>query len=289
MKIFNLLAITHVYAQQDDDITCDVGETNVDGFCVENSYAVELQSLLDEADADDEIVSNVNKISARRFPLPGSSDDASNNLRTKKRTQRVSFLIAQVDAKQSTEPGQKKLRPREFLQKINGYGCHCWTKPGTESIGYKGQPIDNIDRACKTLKSCHTCIELDYKNCDPVTTKYRAKVAKRGDGTLDIQCTNTMNKKGTNNGDCKRSLCECDKQFAMDVANSWRDWQADNWDLVSNGLFDHACATAGKDQRMLNSGPPDQCCGTGYPEMRPYSTESHTCSADKKVLLINNQ
>ena len=108
----------------DDEIACDVGETNVDGFCVENSYAAELQSLLDEADADDEAVSNVNKISARRFPLPGSSDDASNNLRTKKRTQRVSFLIAQVDAKQSAEPGQKKLRPREFLQKINGYGSY---------------------------------------------------------------------------------------------------------------------------------------------------------------------
>ena len=141
----------------------------------------------------------------RRFPLPGSSEDASNNLRTKKRTQRISFLIAQVDAKQSATPGSKKLRPREFLQKVNGYGlyfvlliffflntisgCHCWTKPGTESIGYKGQPIDDIDRACKALKSCHTCIELDYNNCDPVTTKYRAKVSKRSDGTLDIQCS----------------------------------------------------------------------------------------------------
>ena len=75
---------------------------------------------MDEANAVEE--EEEMQMQARRFPLPGSSDDASNNLRTKKRTQRVSFLIAQVDAKQSAEPGQKKLRPRDFLQKINGYG-----------------------------------------------------------------------------------------------------------------------------------------------------------------------
>ena len=62
-------------------------------------------------------------------------------------------------------------------------------KPGTEAIGFKGQPVDEIDRSCKALKSCHTCIELEYSNCDPVTTKYRAKVQRQGDGTLQITCS----------------------------------------------------------------------------------------------------
>lgn len=288
MKIFNLLAITQVYAQ-DSEESCSVGEIDVEGLCVEASYAAQFANLLQEADREEDQAASNSSINMRRFPLPGSSEDASNNLRTKKRTQRISFLIAQVDAKQSAEPGSKKLRPREFLQKVNGYGCHCWTKPGTESIGYKGQPIDDIDRACKALKSCHTCIELDYNNCDPVTTKYRAKVSKRSDGTLDIQCTNTMNKKGTNNGDCKRSLCECDKQFAAGVASSWKLWNAENWNLETNGLFDNACQTNGKDSRMISSGPPDQCCGTTYPDMKPYSSDSHTCSVDKRIMLINNE
>ena len=72
-------------------------------------------------------------------------------------------------------------------------GCHCWTKPNTENIGYKGQPLDGVDRACRTLHSCHTCINLDFQNCDPVTTKYRAKVVKNGDGTIDIQCSKYLN------------------------------------------------------------------------------------------------
>merc|ERR1711915_1090403 len=110
---------------------------------------------------------------------------------------------------------------------INGYGCHCWTKPNTENIGYKGQPLDGVDRACRTLHSCHTCINLDFQDCDPVTTKYRAKVVKNGDGTIDIQCTNTMNAKGTNNGECKRSLCECDKQFSDQVAADWQSTDED--------------------------------------------------------------
>ena len=31
----------------------------------------------------------------------------------------------------------------------------------------KGVPLDGIDRSCRTLHSCHTCIELEYDRCDP--------------------------------------------------------------------------------------------------------------------------
>ena len=106
---------------------------------------------------------------------------------------------------------------------------------------------------------------------------------------LKLLLANTMNKKGTNNGDCKRSLCECDKQFAAAVAASWKDWTSQNWDLEQNGIFGATCVTNEKDSRMISSGPPDQCCGTTYPDMKPFSSSSHTCSADKKVMLINNQ
>jgi hypothetical protein len=207
------------------------------------------------------------------------------NLRTKRRTQRLTLLMAKVS---STRSGQN-LRPRDFMRQINNYGCHCWTKPNTESIGYRGNPLDGIDRSCRSLKSCHTCITLQFEDCDPISTKYRAKVHKNSDGTIDIQCTNTINHKKNNNGECKRSLCECDKQFAENVAESWDEWDEKKWKLDNKSLFDKACQSTPTNMngRLLNSGPPDQCCGPNYPDMKPYSSSSHTCT-DSHILPKNN-
>ena len=94
-----------------------------------------------------------------------------------------------------------------------------------------------------------------------------------------------MNAKGTNNGECKRSLCECDKQFSEQVAADWQSWDEGNWNLDGRGLFDAACVTNGA--RSMSAGPPDQCCGTSYPDMKPFSTDSHTCT-DARITPINN-
>lgn len=289
MKIFSLLAAANVIAQEFDD-ACGEGEIDLgNGFCTDDESIAttfrEIQADLAEVDAEtfQPETSNIAKNGVRRFSMGGVDDFANvDNMRTKRRTQRLTLLMAKVEGQQTKTT---KFRPREFMKKINGYGCHCWTKPNTENIGYKGQPLDGVDRACRTLHSCHTCINLDYQDCNPVTTKYRAKVVKNGDGTIDIQCTNTMNTKGTNNGECKRSLCECDKQFSEQVAADWGTWDEGNWNLDGRGLFDAACVTNGA--RSISAGPPDQCCGTSYPEMKPFSTESHTCT-DARITPINN-
>lgn len=282
MKIFSILAAANVFAQDIDD-GCGEGEIDLgNGICTDDESVAsrirEIQAELAEDESEDRASSL-----GRRFSM-GQVDDFSNsgNMRTKRRTQRLTLLMAKVEGQQRNVG---KFRPREFMRRINGYGCHCWTKPNTENIGYKGQPLDGVDRACRTLHSCHTCINLDYNECDPVTTKYRAKVVKNGDGTIDIQCTNTMNAKGTNNGECKRSLCECDKQFSEQVAADWQTWDEGNWNLDGRGLFDAACVTNGA--RSMSAGPPDQCCGTSYPDMKPFSTESHTCT-DARITPINN-
>jgi len=282
MKIFSLLAAANVFAQEFDD-GCGEGEIDLgNGICTDDESVAssirEIQAELAQEDADDKAGQL-----GRRFSMGGVDDFSSaDNMRTKRRTQRLTLLMAKVEGQQRNVG---KFRPREFMKKINGYGCHCWTKPNTEDIGYKGQPLDGVDRACRTLHSCHTCINLDFQDCDPVTTKYRAKVVKNGDGTIDIQCTNSMNAKGTNNGECKRSLCECDKQFSEQVAQQWQTWDEGNWNLEGRGLFDAACVTNGA--RSLSAGPPDQCCGTSYPDMKPFSTESHTCN-DARITPINN-
>ena len=98
-----------------------------------------------------------------------------------------------------------------------------------------------------------------------------------------------MNKKKNNNGECKRSLCECDKQFAEQVAENWDSWDTKMWNLDSKNLFDKACKppTANVNGRSMSSGPPDQCCGASYPDMKPFNTQSHTCT-DSHILPLNS-
>lgn len=281
MKVFGLLAAAHVFA--DEFEPCAEGEMDLGfGLCTsDTSVAEEVGQYLTELQSDEE---DVTATYTRRFSIGSSSefdqgDDL--NLRTKRRTQRIALLTAKVS---STQEG-KNLRPREFMRRINSYGCHCWTKPGTEHIGYKGVPLDGIDRSCRTLHSCHTCIELEYDRCDPVNTKYRAKIIRGENGEIAIQCTNTLNAKGTNNGDCKRSLCECDKQFSYQVAGAWNEWRDQNWSLDSKGLFDQACFNIAVSRTQ--SGPPNACCGSGYPDMKPFNTDTHQC-VDAHVTPFNN-
>merc|ERR1712113_180176 len=283
MKIFEILSLG-IGAFVNAEEGCAAGEIDVgNGICTNDpTVALTLQNFInDNEETEPQRVT-------RRFPIGQATDSfkgPDENLRTKRRTQRLTLLMAKVS---TTESGQN-LRPRDFMRQINNYGCHCWTKPNTESIGYKGNPLDGIDRSCRTLKSCHTCINLQFENCDPVTTKYRAKVHKNSDGTIDIQCTNTINQKKNNNGECKRSLCECDKQFAEQVALSWHEWEDKKWKLDNKDLFDKACqaTSSNVNGRLLNSGPPDQCCGSSYPDMKPFSTSSHTCQ-DSHILPKNN-
>merc|ERR1712227_315757 len=280
MKIFELIALGSVFAQ-DDFEPCEEGTVDVgNGICAEPDLVDFITEIENEIDNEEPAVP---AIQARRFQMGTTGTEAGlnsiDNLRTKRRTQRLTLLATKV---QGTRSGSK-LKPREFLKMMNSYGCHCWTKPNTEDIGYKGKPLDSVDRACRTLKTCHTCISIDYSNCDPITTKYRAKVIKTANGGIDIQCMNQMNAKGTNNGHCKKNLCECDKQFAQQVADSWPEWTEKHWQLEKQKLFQQACVNpiTSSGSRMVNApGKPDQCCGYSYPHMKPFNSETQECNGD---------
>ena len=65
----------------------------------------------------------------RRFQIgqddefSGGPSDSDDIMRTKRRTQRLTLLMAKV---QSTRSGER-LRPREFLRQINNYGMDKYT------------------------------------------------------------------------------------------------------------------------------------------------------------------
>ena len=123
-------------------------------------------------------------------------------------------------------------------RKYWAYGCNCLIlgdRPMSE-MG-KGKPVDEMDVACKEYKSCQKCVRMEFgdvslrkfldspqiisleshylneiqiyfylfQECIGEREKYSWK--KKGD---DVVCTD-------NPGTCKRSLCECDLNYAKTV------------------------------------------------------------------------
>jgi len=269
--------------RDDDDLTCEEQGLfpTVGGFCTDTpalarEIATEVSATLDGE--------------ARKFPMGGQSPSIFFNdgiERTKRRSQRLTLLLAKVISGGSVSDRNtgKKLKSREFMMRVNQYGCHCWPKSDKEHLAGSGKPLDQVDSACWALKTCHKCIEIDYplnedrpQGCDPVTTKYKAKLSRQENGELEITCSNSLNKKGSNNGDCKRSLCECDKAFAENFANNFEEWDASNWKLEEKGEYDDKCKKVfrGSMERLTSGEGKDQCCGN-YPAKKPFNSQTHQC------------
>lgn len=279
--------------RDDNDEGCEEGQVEpLEGICVDANDTATLADIAALQNADDE-----DDLSARgrKFQLGGTgsseADESVSNdmIRTKKRTQRIAMVFSRVSNR--NDPRGAPIRPKKFIQMVNNYGCHCWTRHKSEHIGHKGQPLDEIDAACKRLSQCHACLAspiakfaAEGKTCDPITQKYRASLFKNGD-TLEIECKNTLNARGTNHGDCKRQLCECDKQFAIDVAESWNHWEESKHNLDGKQAFDSACPTSGG-TRTLNRAN-DSCCGT-WPHVKPYSSKYQQC-VDDNVMSLGSQ
>ena len=147
------------------------------------------------------------------------------------------------------------------------YGCYCMASGKLN----KGKPVDAIDTACRVHQKCYQCNEMDYDGkvppgkksktkCDPIKTVYNYNVTRNeANGEPTINCNDDPNT-------CQRSVCECDKKFAMslryleDVYNP--DFKGDNFN------YEQVCRHQG-----MGPGVPeaDSCCGT-YPDRFPYSS-----------------
>lgn len=278
----------------DDDDQCAEGEVmNQDGFCFDS--VEEMAEIMSPVDGED------GAAVARKFPMGSSSFEEGESAneateRTKRRSQRISLLMTKAAAEgKLVDRNGQKIRAKEFMKRVNNYGCHCWpNNREKEHLTGVGLPLDEVDTVCWTLKQCHKCIGIDFpkiendpksKGCDPVTTKYKAKLNKVGD-VLEIQCLNTMNKKGTNNGDCKRSLCECDKAFAENYADAFQSWDSDLWKLSDDkSNYDSKCQRpSGSPERSMSTA--NQCCGL-YPDKKPFNPLIKKC-VDGEVVSDNN-
>ena len=113
--------ILNIYPQEFDD-GCGEGEIDLgNGICTDDeSVASRIREIqADLAEEDAESSDNASKL-GRRFSMGGVDDFSSvDNMRTKRRTQRLTLLMAKVEGQQRNVG---KFRPREFMKKINGYG-----------------------------------------------------------------------------------------------------------------------------------------------------------------------
>ena len=98
------------------------------------------------------------------------------------------------------------------------YGCFCNYFEGDRQFsqaGFGPRPVDSSDAVCKAHKDCLACVRDEFGNeCIP-----------EGEGMVfshqSGQCTDDINT-------CKRALCECQKQAAIDQANV-KHTRSDQW------------------------------------------------------------
>ena len=147
--------------QTDDDEGCDDGYVlTVDGLCADSAQlAADLADMYD--DDEDETDGRL-----RKFPM-GSSESAefgSGLERTKRRSQRMTLLLAKVIAggQLVDKDSGNKIKSKDFISRVNEYGCHCWPSQTKEQLTGYGKALDLIDQGCYDLKQCHQCIKIDY-------------------------------------------------------------------------------------------------------------------------------
>jgi len=152
------------------------------------------------------------------------------------------------------------------------YGCHCFSKGPKHLLvdAGNGKPIDSADNACRSHTRCHSCAAQDFGNCE-VTRGYSFKAVQ--DSVTQIRYIECLNEIGS----CKRSLCECDKALAYDLADVENDWNILHHQRWGQFDQDMNCRihTKGKDGAARTekiSEPVQDCCGE-YPRRFPYHAD----------------
>lgn len=157
------------------------------------------------------------------------------------------------------------------------YGCYCLPE-GAHNLsgGGYGEPVDGVDRSCKTFNQCYECAKLGngdtiepQPTCDGEVTKYRFKLINNlDDGSKSIEC---MNKPGT----CERRICECDKKLAENLSKYESSWNENFHTRLGDGTwkYNDQCQKKG----LGRFGKPTQCCGNDFPNMIPQQEGKSCC------------
>jgi len=165
------------------------------------------------------------------------------------------------------------------------YGCHCAVNGPTDLMAGSGQPLDEIDSACKRHKECIQCALADFDQATCPWWKPYKMTAMVDDqtGEKHLVCNDKP-------GYCKRSLCECDVQFAKDLYEQRKNYNRNNHHRYGDIDTEEACKTNYRGNGNSNGGNgggynekgsnEQQCCGS-YPKRFPYNTGKAMCCEGK--------
>lgn len=170
------------------------------------------------------------------------------------------------------------LQDDPLFGKYFNYGCHCFRNEGEDYLKEMtiGKPQDRPDNVCRDHSRCHSCVKMDYVGRCDVHKGYSFQALKDSvTNTKYIQCTNDEDT-------CLRSLCECDKALAYDLADSqgiwtlkhhteWGAFKADqHCDIFNDNRSPVHLKSSGLEIRMNES--VHNCCGE-FPRRYPYHSD----------------
>lgn len=172
---------------------------------------------------------------------------------------------------------------RELFRRIQNYGCHCF--PGqTREVGGHGPALDQQDVTCRTLSRCHRCISMQYGDN---TQNYRF-LHKNG----DIDCERNL---VNGNGQAAYDLCQCDAQFARDIASFWKDEDFNNYFWLKPNQMNKPIERRDPEHQskfsednpgicdpVVIESKADECCGS-YPFRYPYDSDDKSCCDNSDI------
>jgi len=173
--------------------------------------------------------------------------------------------------------------PLDSNEMFADYGCYCLPSQAYTAdanwIG-KGTPVDEIDTLCKKLLTCYGCIANSNNKCF-ATSPYSLK--STNDGALSC---------GNDASSCKGSLCQCDIDFASELAAVGSTWNKkfskkfgfNRQKVCSSGkqpsllsitsYNDPGSRSSVRDNTELDS---VQCCGRGLRSVIYHSSRQECC------------
>jgi len=163
------------------------------------------------------------------------------------------------------------------------YGCHCMVNGPTDLLSGHGQPVDEVDSACKRHQECITCAMKDF-GADVCPWWKPYKMSAMVDDVTDEKYLICQDIEGF----CKRSLCECDAQLARDLFSERENYDRDNHHrygtfdknqcrAVNRGTYDNV---SGQGQDVKDEMNKHMCCGKN-PKRGPYAVKKQECCNDQ--------
>jgi hypothetical protein len=183
---------------------------------------------------------------------------------------------------------------KEYQKTLRGYGCNCfsndanadWEGMAVWHFTSRGEPIDELDTACKEAFKRYKCLEQDFSSgslSDESTCMPGMLFDYHMNASGEIVCGPEDNPEYANdaaNHSCKLAACEIERAFSM------RAFAAIGNEMNNSGkklLFQDSNKKNFDVSCVARPGPPrDACCGS-YPERKPYSSDLQSCCDNGNV------